>query len=384
MHDRMNTKNKHGACHRLRISAVLLLALSAGLHAVEPEHCDDGIGKARLRLSNSTQTPLPPAPTSTLTKAANTTAMVAIPGGEFWMGSDDSMMRDAQPVHRVRVKPFLMDATEVTNAQFAAFVQATHYVTIAERKPRAEDYPGAPAEMLVPGSVVFTAPSHPVSLQDELQWWQFVPGADWRHPEGPSSDIEQRMNHPVVHVAWDDAVAYARWAGKRLPTEAEWEFAARGGLNRKKFVWGDEFQPSGKFMANTFQGHFPDKNTGADGYRATSPVKSYPPNSYGLYDMAGNVWEWMADWYRPDYFASLTAKGGVADNPQGPADSTDPTEPGVAKRVQKGGSFLCTDQYCTRYMPGSRGRGAPDTGSNHVGFRLVLDVPNAGAPMNNH
>lgn len=301
--------------------------------------------------------------------------MRAIPGGVFWMGTDHEEMLDATPVHKVRVKPFLIDETEVTNAQFAVFVAATGYLTLAERKPRAEDYPGVPAAALVAGSVVFTAPSHPVSLHDELQWWQYLPGADWRHPEGPGSSIAARADHPVVHVAWEDANAYAQWVGKRLPTEAEWEFAARGGLDRKTYAWGDSFMPDGKIQANTFQGHFPDHNSGLDGYVATSPIKSFPANGYGLYDVAGNVWEWTSDWYRADYYRTLATGGEVADNPQGPNDSLDPSEPGVPKRVQKGGSFLCTDQFCTRYMPGARGRGAPDTGSNHVGFRLVRSAP---------
>lgn len=290
------------------------------------------------------------------------------------MGADGADLTDAHPLHQVKVHRFLIDATEVTNAQFAEFVASTHYVTVAERKPRAEDYPGADPVLLVPGSIVFTAPSHPVSLHDASQWWQFVPGADWRHPEGPRSSIDARMNHPVVHIAYEDAEAFAKWAGKRLPTEAEWEFAARGGLDRKKYVWGNEFTPQGKLLANTFQGHFPDRNSVADGYRATAPVKSFPANGYGLYDMAGNVWEWTSDWYRADYYQQLATKGSVADNPQGPTDSFDPTEPTTPKKVQKGGSFLCTDQYCIRYMPGARGRGAPDTGSNHVGIRLVQDV----------
>lgn len=343
------------------------------VHAAQPQHCDDGISSARTRIGA-----LPA--TAALTKLSSPTparvvakGMIHISGSTFWMGSDDALMTDANPLHQVRVRDFLIDATEVTNAQFAEFVAATRYVTVAERKPRAEDYPGADPALLVPGSIVFTAPSHPVSLQDASQWWRFIPGADWRHPEGPHSSIVTRMYHPVVHIAYEDAEAFAQWVGKRLPTEAEWELAARGGLDRKKYIWGDEFTPHGKFQANTFQGHFPDRNTAADSYRATAPVKSFPANGYGLYDMAGNVWEWTSDWYRADYFQSL-AKGGVADNPQGPADSVDPTEPGIPKKVQKGGSFLCTDQYCIRYMPGARGRGASDSGSNHVGFRLVQDV----------
>jgi formylglycine-generating enzyme len=267
-----------------------------------------------------------------------------------------------------------MDKTEVTNAEFDRFVKATGYVTVAERKPRAEDFPTAPPENLVAGSVVFTPPDHPVALNDHFQWWNYVKGANWRHPEGPLSSIKGRENHPVVHIAYEDALAYCKWAGKRLPTEAEYEFAERGGLDRKPYAWGDEFRPNGKFMANTFQGHFPDKNTGEDGYVTTAPVASFPPNGYGLYDLSGNVWEWTSDWYRPDYYKTLADKEEVARNPQGPNDSFDPGEPGVAKKVHRGGSFLCTDQYCSRYMVGGRGKGEPDTGTNHLGFRCVKDV----------
>jgi len=297
--------------------------------------------------------------------------MVWIPGGEFWMGSDEPDFQDARPWHRVYVNGFWIDKTEVTNAEFARFVAATGYVTIAERTPRAEDFPGAPPENLVAGSVVFTPPAGPVSLDDHYQWWNYVKGADWRHPTGPGSTTLGKENHPVVHVAYDDALAYAAWAGKRLPTEAEFEFAARGGLDRKAFAWGDSFMSGGHYMANTFQGHFPDTNSGEDGFLATAPVGSFPANAYGLYDLAGNVWEWASDWYRPDYYQTLADEGGVAKNPQGPADSFDPSEPGTKKRVQKGGSFLCTDQYCKRYMPGGRGKGEPDTGTNHTGFRCV-------------
>ncbi len=298
--------------------------------------------------------------------------MVWIAGGEFSMGSNE--FADAQPIHRVAVDGFWIDSTEVTNAQFARFVEATHYVTIAERVPRAEDYPGAPPENLVAGSVVFTPPPQDVPLDDHFQWWSYVHGADWRHPEGPNSSIADRMDHPVVHVAYEDVDAYARWADKRVPTEAEWEFAARGRLDGKAFAWGDEFQPGGKFMANTYQGNFPIENTVEDGFAATSPVRAFPPNGYGLYGMAGNVWEWTADWYRPDTYAKRASTGAVVHNPTGPADSFDPTEPGTIKRVHKGGSFLCTDQYCARYMPGGRGRGMVDTGTNHLGFRLVKDA----------
>jgi formylglycine-generating enzyme required for sulfatase activity len=300
------------------------------------------------------------------------TGMVWVEGGEFSMGSD--AFTDAQPIHRVAVDGFWIDSTEVTNAQFSRFVAATGYVTLAERTPRAEDYPGAPPENLVAGSVVFTPPGHDVPLDDHYQWWAYVHGADWRHPGGPDTDIDGMADHPVVHVAYEDVEAYAVWADKRIPTEAEWEFAARGGLDAKPYTWGDEFQPAGKFMANTFQGNFPNENTSEDGYATTSPVRAFPPNGFGLYGMAGNVWEWVADWYRPDTYATRAATGGVVHNPTGPAASFDPTEPGVTKRVHKGGSFLCTDQYCARYMPGGRGRGVLDTGTNHLGFRLVRDA----------
>jgi formylglycine-generating enzyme required for sulfatase activity len=297
--------------------------------------------------------------------------MIWIPGGSYWMGSEEPNMPDARPLHRVYVDGFWMSKTVVTNEQFAKFVKATGYVTIAERKPRAEDFPGAPPEKLVAGSVVFAPPSRPVPLDNHLVWWSYVPGANWKHPEGPESSIRDRMNHPAVHVAYADAAAYCEWSGARLPTEAEFEFAARGGLDRKRYDWGDDFEPDGKHMANTFQGHFPDHNTAEDGYLATSPVASFPPNGYGLYDISGNVFEWTSDWYRADYYQTLMAAGEVALNPKGPQNSFDPSEPGVAKRVQRGGSFLCTDQYCTRYVPGGRGKGDPDTGTNHLGFRCV-------------
>lgn len=300
--------------------------------------------------------------------------MAWIPGGQFWMGAAEDHMTDAQPWHRVYVDGFWMDKNDVTNEQFEAFVKATGYVTIAERAPKADDYPQAVAEMLVPGSVVFAPPDHAVQLDNHFRWWSYVAGANWRHPEGPKSDIKGRMKHPVVHIAYDDALAYCNWAGARLPTEAEFEFASRGRLDRKRYDWGDEFMPGGKHMANTFQGHFPEQNTGDDGYTTTSPVGAFPANGYGLFDMAGNVWQWTSDWYRADYYETLAAGGEIAINPKGPADSDDPSEPGVKKRVLRGGSFLCTDQYCARYMAGGRGKGDPNTGTNHTGFRVARDV----------
>lgn len=305
--------------------------------------------------------------------------MVWIPGGEFSMGSTDPRgefcggnepMDDARPIRRVRVDGFWMDAHEVTNAQYAQFVQATGYVTVAERKPRPEDLPGVPLEMLVAGSIVFTPPPAAVALDNFVQWWRFQPGASWRHPEGPGSSIDSRENHPVVHIAYEDAEAYARWAGKRLPTEAEWEFAARGGLSGEAYAWGAELQPGGRWVANIWQGEFPHRNKAEDGFAGAAPVSSYPANGYGLYDMAGNVWEWCSDWYRPDAYRE-TPPSVVAVNPKGPAASHDPVEPGVIKRVQRGGSFLCTDQYCTRYRIGTRGRGEVLSSANHTGFRCV-------------
>ncbi len=325
----------------------------------------------------------PTVPNKTSAPVATPAGMAWIPGGEFSMGANDppdmdevgmKATEDARPVHRVYVNGFFMDKTDVTNAEFAKFVKATGYVTIAERKPRPEDYPGAPPENLVAGSVVFAAPDHPVSLNDHFQWWTYIAGANWRHPLGPNSDIKGKDNYPVVHIAYPDAEAYARWAGKRLPTEAEWEFAARGGLAGKPFVWGDSFQPHGKWMANTHQGHFPDKDTGADGYAGIAPVAKFSPNGYGLYDMAGNVWQWTSDWYRPDYYQQLAASGAVARNPQGPDSPFDPAEPNEKKRAHRGGSFLCTDQYCSRYIVGTRGKGEVTTGTNHLGFRCVKDV----------
>jgi formylglycine-generating enzyme required for sulfatase activity len=302
--------------------------------------------------------------------------MVWVPGGTFWRGSDNPKMRDAQPTHQVSVDGFWIDRTAVSNEQFARFVEATGYVTVAERTPDAKDFPGAPPENLVAGSVVFTPPKGPVPLDNHLRWWSYVKGANWRHPEGPASDLQGREHHPVVQIAWEDATAYAKWAGKRLPTEAEFEFAARGGLDRKKYAWGDEFKPDGKWMANIWQGRFPYENTAEDGFRATAPVGSFPANGYGLYDMAGNVWEWCADWYRHDYYAKLADGSQPVRNPQGPGDSHDPSEPRTAKRVMRGGSFLCTDQYCTAYEVGARGKGAPDSGTNHVGFRCVRTEEN--------
>ncbi|MFO1514622.1 MAG: formylglycine-generating enzyme family protein [Verrucomicrobiota bacterium] len=322
----------------------------------------------------------PTIPNSAPAPAVAPPGMAWIPGGEFSMGSDDKgealcsirgVTRDAQPVHRVRVDGFWMDKTEVTNEEFEKFVKATGYVTVAERKPTAAELPGVPPENLIAGSVVFTPIRGAVSLNDFFQWWRYVPGANWRHPSGPGSDLKGREKFPVVHIAFTDAEAYAQWAGKRLPTEAEWEFAARGGAAGKLYAWGDELKPGGKWMANIFEGEFPGKDSGDDGFPGIAPIAQFPANAYGLHDMAGNVWEWCSDWYRPDFFAQLAATNSLAINPRGPLSSFDPEEPGVAKRVQRGGSYLCTDQYCTRYLVGARGKGEATTGSSHVGFRCV-------------
>ena len=306
--------------------------------------------------------------------------MAWIPGGEFLMGTDDAQADPAErPAHLVRVNGFWIDQTEVTNAEFRRFVDATGYVTTAERpvdwdQLKTQVPPGTPKpsdQQLVPGSLVFTPPDHRVSLDDITNWWRWVPGANWRQPEGPGSSIGGKDHHPVVQISWDDAVAYARWAGKRLPTEAEWEFASRGGLAGKKYAWGDELQPAGKNLANTWQGHFPETNTDEDGFPRTSPVKSFPANGFGLYDMMGNVWEWCSDWYRPDTYR-LDASSTVVKDPTGPEKCYDPAEPYQPKRVTRGGSFLCSANFCTNYRPSARRGTATDSGMSHLGFRCVL------------
>lgn len=310
--------------------------------------------------------------------------MVWIPGGEFSMGSnveDESLCslkgvtKDAAPIHRVYVDGYWMDKTEVTNEQFEKFVKATGYLTVAEQKPTKEEFPTANEEDLITGSVVFTPTPSSVNLNNFLQWWSYVGGTDWRHPEGPNSSIKGREKYPVVQIAYEDAVAYTKWAGKRLPTEAEWEFAARGGKTGEIYAWGNVLKPKGKFQANIYQGHFPikDGDTGEDGFKGIAPTGQYAPNTYGLYDMAGNVWEWVNDWYSYDYFKTLS-EAGVAKNPQGPDASNDPSEPGQLKKVHRGGSFLCTDQYCTRYMVGTRGKGEVRSAANHLGFRCVKSI----------
>jgi len=299
-------------------------------------------------------------------QGADDVKMVFIKGGTFQMGSKE--FEDAQPIHAVTIHDFWIDEHEVTNAQFARFVEATGYITVAERALDPKDFPGVSRDLLVPGSAVFTPPNEHVDLGNHLQWWKYVPGASWRHPTGSQSSIEGKDNEPVVQVCYEDAAAFAKWAGKRLPTEAEWEYAARGGMKGKRYYWGDDLKPNGKWVANTYQGDFPVKNTAEDGFVGVAPVKTFAANPYGVYDMEGNVWEWCSDFYRPDAYAHSER-----NNPQGPNDSYDPTEPGLVKRVQRGGSFLCNDQYCERYKAGSRGKGEVSSASNNLGFRCVSE-----------
>ena len=311
--------------------------------------------------------------------------MTRIAGGEFVMGSPGrNFPANEQPEHRVWLDDFWIDQHEVTNAKFRAFVEATKYLTTAEKAPDWEELkkglaPGTPKpsdETLVPGSLVFTPPGKSVRLDNTALWWNWVPGADWKHPEGPGSNLNGRENHPVVQVSWDDANAFAKWAGKRLPTEAEWECAARGGVAAKRYTWGDTPPTETSKLANIWQGTFPNENTQVDGFARTAPVESFPPNDAGLYDMAGNVWEWCSDWYRADAYEQATDKR-VRIAPIGPTDSWDPNEPHTVKRVTRGGSFLCHVTYCESYRPGARRGTAPDTGMSHLGFRCVRSDPNS-------
>lgn len=318
------------------------------------------------------------------TKPAPRAGMKLIPGGTFAMGSvADGARPDEGPRHEVQLQPFWMDETDVTNAQFARFVQATHYITTAERKPdwnqlKQQLPPGTPkppAAQLVAASLVFQATKAPVPLDDAGQWWHWKPGASWRQPSGPGSNLAGKDNFPVVQVSWDDAQAYARWAGKQLPTEAQWEFAARGGLVGKKYSWGDQDPAAGttagaKPRCNIWQGTFPVHDAGLDGFTGASPVRSFAPNGYGLYDMAGNVWQWCADWYRSDAYA-IAASQSVTQNPAGPLKAFDPDAPSTPSRVLRGGSFLCNRQYCSSYRVSARMKSTADSATNHIGFRCV-------------
>jgi formylglycine-generating enzyme len=304
--------------------------------------------------------------------------MAWVPGGTFRMGSDKHYPEEA-PSHRVTVNGFWIDRTPVTNRLFKTFVKATGHVTTAEITPDPSDYPGALPHMLYAGSLTFTPPRHLVDLRDSIQWWSFLKGADWRHPYGPGSNINVLDHHPVVHVSFSDALAYAKWAGNELPTEAEWEFAARGGLDDEEFAWGNAFMPGGKHMANTWQGEFPCQNLGEDGYERTSPVTAFPPNGYGLHDMIGNVWEWTADWYSARHEADAPKACCIPQNPRGGREeaSYDSCQPNIRipRKVLKGGSHLCAPNYCRRYRPAARHAEPIDTSTGHVGFRCVKRTP---------
>jgi formylglycine-generating enzyme len=306
--------------------------------------------------------------------------MVWIPGGTFLMGSDKHYPEE-RPAHRVTVDGFWMDRFPVTNARFARFVDATGFTTCAETPPNPDDYPGALPEALFAGSLVFVQPAGPVDRSDVKNWWKYVRGADWRHPYGPGSSNAELTEHPVVHVAFADAEAYATWEGKALPTEAEWEFAARGGLDGASFAWGDEFRPGDRYMANTWQGEFPWQHTPRDGYERTSPMGAFPPNGYGLYDVIGNVWEWTTDWYQPKHPHEQVKACCIPMNPRGPKveDSYDPTHPQIRipRKVLKGGSHLCAPNYCRRYRPAARYPEPVDTSTSHVGFRCIIRPPAA-------
>lgn len=309
----------------------------------------------------------------------NSEGMIWIEGGEFMMGCSGENCAEVEMIpHKVKVDGFWIDETEVTNKQFRTFVEATHYVTVAERPIDWEEMkkqvppgtPKPPDEVLQPGSLVFTPPPGVVELNDYTQWWRWVTGANWQHPQGPGSSIEGNDNHPVVQIAFEDAQAYATWAGKSLPTEAQFEFAARGGLDAKEFSWGNELNPQGKYLANYFQGSFPNNNSGDDGFVGTAPVKSFPPNRYGLFDMTGNVWELCSDWYEVAPKSSI--KSNTIDyNPVGPTATSDPYDPFAIKHVSKGGSFLCSNQYCSNYKPSGRQGSSYDSGMDHTGFRCV-------------
>lgn len=317
--------------------------------------------------------------------------MAWVPPGTFQMGSDSTLAQaNERPAHAVSVKGFWMDIAHVTNDEFDAFQRQTGYVTTAEKKPdwetiRVQLPPGIPRppdDVLVPGAMVFVGTSGPVDLNDYSQWWRYVPGANWRQPQGPGSSIEGKGDHPVVQVSHEDVLAYAAWAGKRLPTEAEWEYAARGGLEQATYVWGDELMPDGQQMANYWdnnQGRFPVVSPKAGGAEGTVPARTFPPNGYGLHDMTGNAWQWVADWYGADYFRKQAAEKGPVNDPKGPATAFDPSDPGVPvnapKRVIRGGSFLCNESYCLSYRPSARRGSDPYSPMSHVGFRLVKDAP---------
>lgn len=352
---------------------LLLLVALAG--CAKTESASTPVPKAEA-LTNDLQDPK--APVIVDEPGSTPAGMRWIPGGMFTMGTDNPKFPDETPAHRVTLDGFWMDETEVTNTQFKEFVDATGYITVAEKKVNREDLAGQvpdvasiPEENLVAGSICFNSSFDPKTLRKDhplwpYQVWKYVGGANWKQPEGPGSNLDGRMDHPVVHVSWDDAHAYCEWKGHRLPTEAEWEYAARGGHEGWEYPWGNERNPDAKWMHNIWQGEFPLKNDVTDGFQQTSPVKSFPPNDYGLYDLSGNVWEWCGDWYQPDYYRQSRTR-----NPQGPPVSIDPLEPTIPKRVQRGGSFMCSDNYCIGYRVAARMKGDTQSGTFHCGFRTV-------------
>lgn len=374
-HNRQDVNMKYFLTNIAFITMMVLNANSVFADSENSKTCSCDKIPARFAAKQSTATHR----ITNSTTNTNHTGMVEIPAGIYQMGGDNHQARkDELPKHTVNIPAFWMDTTEVTNAQFEQFVKKTGYITVAEKKPNWEDLkkqlpPNTPKpddSKLVAASLVFTPPNHAVALNDYSQWWSWMPGANWAHPRGPDSNIQHLSNHPVVHIAWIDAATYCKSQGKRLPTEAEWEWAARGGLENKIYAWGNEPIDTGRIKANTWQGEFPDKNTQRDSFYYTSPVKSYPANGYGLYDMAGNVWEWVSDWYRVDYYSSLVNH--TTTNPQGPADSYDPAEPYAQKKVLRGGSFLCNESYCSGYRNASRMKSTPDTSMEHIGFRCAM------------
>lgn len=309
-------------------------------------------------------------------------SMVLIPSGTFWMGgSGEEADGDEFPRHQVRLSSFYMDETEVTNRQFESFVDATNYVTVAERsinwdelkKQLPPETVKPPDSVLQPGSLIFKGSTSPINMNDVSAWWSWKIGANWRYPEGPNSTIKDRMDHPVVHVSWDDATAYAVWAGKRLPTEAEWEWAAKGGLGSTTYPWGNEPIDEAYDKANFWQGFFPYENLALDGFYGTAPVKSFRPNGYGLYDMGGNVWEWCNDKYNANAYEQSKQQG-IINDPQGPSDSYDPIQPYAPMHVMRGGSFLCNDSYCSGYRVTRRMKSSKDSGFSHTGFRCVKSL----------
>jgi formylglycine-generating enzyme required for sulfatase activity len=366
----------------MRLYTSLIFLLSIGFLSCQTDKSTQNETPAKTPAATEEAGPQTSVLTSAKPDGEAPEGMVWIPGGQFIMGSDHETAASVEgPAYQVEVSGFWMDTHEVTNAEFREFVEATGYVTVSERPVDWEDLkkqlppgtPKPPDEVLQPGSLIFDPPSHAIPLHDYSQWWSWKIGANWRHPKGPGSSIEGKDNFPVTHIAYEDAQAYAKWAGKRLPTEAEYEFAAQGGTTGQAFAWGDELTPSGKYLANFFQGDFPHNNVGTDGFTSAAPIKSFPPNDYGLYDIIGNVWEWSSDWYRPDTHAQQS-KITVCRNPTGPEQSYDPQEPLTPKRVIKGGSYLCSDQYCSNYRPSARMATAVDSGQEHLGFRCVKDA----------